>query len=94
MHLGLNLAKGGIRMTRLVLVSALVLGLAALAQAGDNPDIAIALHVQQIFEECDSLFMPDCYRIETCHPLIGDVIYVYVFICGHGFTGDGFMGAS
>jgi hypothetical protein len=81
-------------MSRLVLVSALVLGVAGLAQAGDNPEIAIALHVQQIFEECDSLFMPDCYHIETYHPFIMDPIYVYVLICGHGFEGDGFTGAS
>lgn len=81
-------------MLRMLLAFALVFGVVATAGAGVNPEIAIALHVQQFSEECDSLFIPDCWAIQTQYPTTLVPIYVYVLICGHGWDGDGFVGAS
>lgn len=82
-------------MVRMTLISVAVLGATTVAAAGVNPEIAIALHMDENYVpmDCDTFWMPDCFAIQTSSPAIGDVIYVDVVICGHGWTGDGFMGA-
>lgn len=83
-------------MFRPLLVLALVFGVAAMAAAGENSEIAIALHVQDHYDEClDLPVVPDCWAIQTYWAGTGEPIYIYVLVCGHGWTAsDGFQGAS
>jgi hypothetical protein len=79
-------------MSKLLAVLAFILWFSATASAGDNPEIAIALHIQDYYEPCGTFRLPDCFAIQTQHPAPGE-IFVYVLICGHGWTGRGFMAA-
>jgi hypothetical protein len=80
-------------MRELLIVLALILCCSGTASAGDNLEIAIALHAQGYYEPCGIFQLPDCFAIQTEHWMPGQ-IFVYVLICGHGWTGDGFMAAA
>lgn len=80
-------------MVRTMLILIFVLGLATMAAAGVNPEIAVALHIDEDNLDCDTFWLPDCFAIQTSSPTAGSVIQVDVVICGHGWMGDGFIGA-
>jgi hypothetical protein len=75
----------------MLLVLILILSAASMTYSGDNPDVAIALHVVDYCEPCDGLELPDCWSIVTNYPTEGHIC-VYVLVCGHGWTGQGFTG--
>jgi hypothetical protein len=60
--------------------------------AGDNPDVAIAVHVDDFDYTCDTFWLPDCFAIQTFYPEMNRTIYFYVLVCGHGWTGYGYLG--
>jgi hypothetical protein len=80
-------------MVRIALIFGFVIGLATTVAAGVNPEIAIALHIDEESLDCDTFWLPDCFAIQTSSLNAGRVIQIDVVICGHGWTGDGFMGA-
>jgi hypothetical protein len=81
-------------MRHLLVVAFLVLALTPAALAGVSPEVAIALHVTPEFTYCDLSPLPDCMVIQTHYQTLDEPVYIYVMICGHGWDGDGFMGAT
>ena len=73
-------------MYRSLLILVLVLGIAPAVFAGENPDVAIALHVQEPGGDCINHPVYDCYQIVTNWLGPGQTLDFYVFVCGHGWS--------
>jgi hypothetical protein len=53
---------------------------------GENPDGGIALHAEVPGFTCTDHPVFDCFQIVTAY--VGEVVDVFVFICGHGWNPD------